>query len=148
MSSILHIACRIQTAVKAYNSVKEYADREKWKAHFENEKVCPLFSRFIDLMPILNKTKCIRAFQEAKAAQSTNQAPKLHPLAVALAIVLGKNEDFSLITEDHPDLLKHKYYDASAHFPDLSPFLPAMEDCWWVDLGASHFSYLDFTFSP
>ena len=45
MSSILHIACRIQAAVQAYNSVKGHADREKWKARFEDERVLPLFRR-------------------------------------------------------------------------------------------------------
>ena len=53
MSSLLHIASHIQAAVKAYNSVKEHADREKWKAGFENEKVRPMFKRFIDLIFIL-----------------------------------------------------------------------------------------------
>ena len=66
----------------------------------------------------------------------------MHPLVVALAIVLEKNEDFSLINEDHPELLRHKYYDPSRVFPDLSAFYPAREDCWWEDLGASHFSSL------
>jgi hypothetical protein len=43
MSSLLHIACRIQAAVKAYNSVKGNTDRAKWKAGFENEQVRPIF---------------------------------------------------------------------------------------------------------
>ena len=74
--------------------------------------------------------------------QPKDQAPNLPLLVVALAIVLEKNEDFSLINEDHPELLRHKYYDPSRVFPDLSAFYPAREDCWWEDLGASHFSSL------
>jgi hypothetical protein len=62
----------------------------------------------------------------------------LHPLLVALTIVLHNGEDFSLISASHPQLAKHKYYKPSAVFPDLSPFLPSKEDCWWEDLGASH----------
>ena len=57
-----------------------------------------------------------------------------------LAIVLGCDEDFSLVTENHPGLLKHKYYDPSASFPDLSSYPPSREDCWWQDLGARHAS--------
>ena len=57
-----------------------------------------------------------------------------------LAIVLGRDEDFSLVTENHPGLLKHKYYDPSASFPDLSAYPPSREDCWWQDLGAHHAS--------
>jgi hypothetical protein len=70
------------------------------------------------------------------------EAPDLHPLLVTLLIVLANNEDFSLITESHPELQRHKYYNPSAVFPDdLSPFLPPREDCWWEDLGVSHLLY-------
>ena len=73
-------------------------------------------------------------------ANHLDQAPKLHPLIIVLAIVLGRDEDFSLVTENHPGLLKHKYYDPSASFPDLSSYPPSREDCWWQDLGACHAS--------
>jgi hypothetical protein len=54
MSSILHVACRIQAAVKAYCSVKEHADRELWEAQFFEERVRTFFRRFMDLISILN----------------------------------------------------------------------------------------------
>jgi hypothetical protein len=70
------------------------------------------------------------------------EAPILHPLLVALSIVLDSNEDLSLITASHRDLQRHKYYSPSAEFPELSPFLPEGEDHWWEDLGVSHILYL------
>ena len=140
MSSLLHIARNVQAAVKAYNSVKENTDRAKWKAGFENEQVCPRFKRFIDLTHLhFNKSKSILAFHQAKTENPSKPAPILHPLLVALAIVLKHDEDFSLVTESHPKLTTHKYYDETAVFPDLSSLTPSGEVCWWEDFGASHF---------
>jgi hypothetical protein len=39
MTSLLHVASRVEAAVKAYNSVKEHTDLELWKAEFEKERV-------------------------------------------------------------------------------------------------------------
>ena len=149
MSSLLHAASRIQAAVNAYNSVQDWADQEKWRAQFVKENVCPLlgpvFMCFCNLISVSKKHKSMLAFHQAKADHPSHEAPNLHPLVVALVIVLTKNEDFSLITENHPELKRHKYYNPSAVFPpDLSPFLPPREDRWWEDLGAS----LSFHLSP
>jgi hypothetical protein len=55
MSSLLHIAHRIEAAVEAYISVKEHADWELWKAGFEDEKVRREFDQaFIDLISVFN----------------------------------------------------------------------------------------------
>jgi hypothetical protein len=44
MSSLLHIACRVEAAVEAYISVKEYANWELWKAGFSKENVRKVFN--------------------------------------------------------------------------------------------------------
>lgn len=90
---------------------------------------------FMGLISIFNQSNSIVAFRQAKAEHPNKKAPDLHPLLAALAIVLDNNEDFSLITENHPELPRHKFYNPSAFFPDLSLF-PPKEDCWWEDLGA------------
>lgn len=55
MSSLLHIAHRIEAAVEAYISVKEHANWELWKAGFEDEKVRREFDQaFIDLISVFN----------------------------------------------------------------------------------------------
>lgn len=74
----------------------------------------------------------------------------MHPSILALSIVLSNDEDFSLITSNHPQLPSHKYYNDLAVFPDLSTFLPSREDCWWEGLGASHQIYTTqiFTIHP
>ena len=137
MSSLLHVACRVQAAVKAYNSVKDYADREKWKAQFVKEKVRPVVIHFSpsDFILVFEKYKSALAFRQERAEHPRQEAPNLHPLVAALMIVLENDEDFSLITENYPRLKKDKYYNPKAVFPDLSPFLPRREDRWWEDLG-------------
>jgi len=37
MSSLLHIACLVEAAVKAYILVKEHTDTELWKTAFVNK---------------------------------------------------------------------------------------------------------------
>jgi hypothetical protein len=54
MSSLLHVAYRVEAAAKAYSSIKEHADQVVWKARFSDEKVCTLFRRFIDLISVFN----------------------------------------------------------------------------------------------
>jgi hypothetical protein len=44
MSSLHHIAHRVEVAVKAYISVKEHANLDLWKAGFLDENVCREFT--------------------------------------------------------------------------------------------------------
>jgi hypothetical protein len=108
-------------------------------------RCAPYFKRFIDSHLHFNKSKSISVFRQTALENPSGQAPVLHPLLVALAIVLKCDEDFSLVTENHPKIKIHKYYTATAVFPDLSPFIPPREDRWWEDLGAS-LSYYSFHF--
>jgi hypothetical protein len=39
MSNLLQIASRVEAAVEAYTSVREFADKEEWKAQFDLEMV-------------------------------------------------------------------------------------------------------------
>ncbi|KAH9014646.1 hypothetical protein EDB85DRAFT_1899097, partial [Lactarius pseudohatsudake] len=103
----------------AYGSVKEHTDKELWKKQLEHEK-----------------DKSIQAFFQAKEQHPMKEEPALHPILAALTIVLKRGEDLSLIAPNHPDLLMHKYYKASAVFPDLHSFLPSREDRWWEDIVA------------
>ncbi|KAH9015211.1 hypothetical protein EDB84DRAFT_1443546 [Lactarius hengduanensis] len=119
MSSLLEIACRVEAAMDAYGSVKEHTDKELWKKQLEHEK-----------------DKSIQAFFQAKEQHPMKEEPALHPILAALTIVLKRGEDLSLIAPNHPDLLMHKYYKASAVFPDLHSFLPSREDRWWEDIVA------------
>lgn len=140
MSSLLHCACRFQAAVKAYNSVKDFADRKKWKAQFANDRVrptvMPVHFSLSNLISIFLKSKLVLAFRQAKAEHPDQEAPNLHPLVKALGCVLDLDSlldsDFSIIAELY-DRVKLKYY---KHAPDLPPFVPPREDCWWEDLGA------------
>jgi hypothetical protein len=60
----------------------------------------------------------------------------LHPILVALQIVLDQNEDLGSITRSHPDLKVHSFYDETAKFPaDISHMLPPIADRWWEQLG-------------
>ena len=143
MSSLLHIASRIQAAAEAYASVMEHTDVQKWRVQFQNEKVCTLFSHFVDLISIFNKAKSVQMFSDLRKNNPDMLAPNLHPFLVALALVLNEdpeNQDFSLIAnKDFPveELSRSKYYNILAEFPDdLSPYLPPREDWWWEDLGA------------
>jgi hypothetical protein len=142
MSSLLHIASRIQAAAEAYASVMEHTDVQKWRVQFQNEKVCALVSRFIDLISIFNKAKSVQKFSDLRMNNPNMPAPDLHPILVALALVLNEdpeNQDFSLITDNFPEeeLRRSKYYNPLAEFPaDLSAYLPPREDWWWEDLGA------------
>jgi hypothetical protein len=62
--------------------------------------------------------------------------PPLHPILVALSIVLDGKEDLGNITRSHPKQNTHSYYDESAIFPeDLSDLLPPKTDRWWEPLG-------------
>jgi hypothetical protein len=55
MSSLLHIAHRVEAAVKAYISIKEHANWELWKAGFSDEKVCKhVIGPFINLNLVFN----------------------------------------------------------------------------------------------
>ncbi|KAH9037993.1 hypothetical protein EDB83DRAFT_2318521 [Lactarius deliciosus] len=119
MSSLLEIACRVEAAMDAYGSVKGHTDKELWKKQLEHEK-----------------DKSIQAFFQAKEQHPMKEGPALHPILAALTIVLKRGEDLSLIAPNHPDLLMHKYYKASAVFPDLHSFLPSREDRWWEDIVA------------
>ncbi|KAF8260935.1 hypothetical protein EI94DRAFT_1811028 [Lactarius quietus] len=126
MSSLLHIASRIQAAVLAYTSVMDHTDLEKWKAQFQNEKA-----------------KSIKEFMNARKNNPNMPAPDLHPLIVALALVLDEKDlnrfQFSLVTENYPQdqLHRNKYYNPSAVFPaNLSSYLPPREDWWWEELAA------------
>ena len=68
-------------------------------------------------------------------ANNGNALP-MHPILVALSIVIADKEDLSRITRDHPGRLRHKFYDASANFSaDISDLLPPSEDRWWEVLG-------------
>ncbi|KAF8259612.1 hypothetical protein EI94DRAFT_1813055 [Lactarius quietus] len=124
MSSLLCIASRIQAALRAYTSVMDHTDLEKWKAQFQNEKA-----------------KSIKEFMNARKNNPNMPVPDLHPLIVALALVLDEKDpnrfQFSLITENYPQdqLHRNKYYNPSAVFPDLSSYLPPREDRWWEELG-------------
>lgn len=39
MTSQLHIASRVEATIEAYNSVRDFANREEWKGKFNGEKV-------------------------------------------------------------------------------------------------------------
>jgi hypothetical protein len=39
MNALLQIASRVEAAEKAYISVREFGDREEWRAKFEKEMV-------------------------------------------------------------------------------------------------------------
>jgi hypothetical protein len=54
MSSLLEIACRVEAAIDAYDSVREHTDTELWKKQLEQEKVHAIFRRFVDLISIFN----------------------------------------------------------------------------------------------
>jgi hypothetical protein len=41
MTSFLHIVSRVEAAVEAYISVRDFADREEWKGKFRGEMVSP-----------------------------------------------------------------------------------------------------------
>ncbi|KAF8256593.1 hypothetical protein EI94DRAFT_1710854 [Lactarius quietus] len=125
MSSFLHIASHIQAATQAYTSVMEHTDVEKWRAHFQNEKA-----------------KSVQEFSDFRLKNPNMPAPDLHPLIVALALVLNEkpdDQDFSLITDNFPQdqLGRSKYYNPLAQFPaNLSSYLLPREDWWWEDLAA------------
>jgi hypothetical protein len=64
--------------------------------------------------------------------------PPLHPVLVALTIVLKGNEDLGNIKASHLLQEKHNYYQAEAKFPDnLSDLLPEESGHWWEHLGKS-----------
>jgi hypothetical protein len=78
-------------------------------------------------------------FKEATAAHPNKTPPHLHPLIVALTIVLDDDDDLSLISASFSGLERHKYYNPQVVFPDLAPYA-AKDDCWWEDLGTlTHF---------
>jgi hypothetical protein len=41
MTTLLHIASRVEAAVESYISVWDFADRQEWKEKFRNEFVSP-----------------------------------------------------------------------------------------------------------
>jgi hypothetical protein len=55
----------------------------------------------------------------------------------ALAIVIRQDQDLLLISEDHPGIRRHIFYDSNARFPnDLSHLLPENAgERWWERLG-------------
>ena len=60
----------------------------------------------------------------------------MHPILIALSIVMTGQEDLSHIARDHPGRLRHRFYDASVDFSaDISDLLPPGEDRWWEALG-------------
>jgi len=60
----------------------------------------------------------------------------LHPILVALAIVIAEDGDLGEITPTHPRREEHKFYKPGAKFPfRISHLLPPPEQCWWVPLG-------------
>ena len=73
------------------------------------------------------------------AALAANEPrPPLHPVLVALTIVLNNDEDLGNITASHPLRTHHKYYKADATFPqDLSHLLPEASGRWWDHFGKS-----------
>ncbi|KAF8265203.1 hypothetical protein EI94DRAFT_1804700 [Lactarius quietus] len=107
----------------------DHTDLEKWKAQFQNEKA-----------------KSIEEFMNARKNNPNMPAPDLHPLIVALALVLDEKDpnrfQFSLITKNYPQdqLHRNKYYNPSAVFPDLSLYLLLREDWWWEELAAESHS--------
>jgi hypothetical protein len=47
MSTFIKIASRVEAAVAAYTSVRDFADKEKWKVEFQKELVsAPIFMLF------------------------------------------------------------------------------------------------------
>jgi hypothetical protein len=60
----------------------------------------------------------------------------LHPILVALSIVLDRDEDLGRVTRSHPDREEHEFYEAGAFFPlHNSDSLPPSADRWWEHLG-------------
>ncbi len=137
--SLLQIARDVEDTIKAYVSVQQHTDLEAWRNGLLKEKVSTLVSlRAISIDSIFHQKKVIFAFQKARAKPHTKDLPTLHPTLAALCIVLDGNDDLTLITNKHPDLARHKYYSASAVFPDLSTLPLSTKSHWWEDLGASH----------
>ena len=67
---------------------------------------------------------------------NNGNSPPMHPILVALSIVIADKEDLSRITRDHPGRLHHKFYDSSADLSaDISDLLPSSEDRSWEVLG-------------
>ncbi|KAN0121379.1 hypothetical protein V8E52_003275 [Russula decolorans] len=117
MNALLQIASRVEAAEKAYISVRGFGDREEWRAKFEEEMTAAIH-------------EVRRIFRENGGA-----CPPLHPILIALSIVLDRDEDLGRITRFHPGRWEHEFYDDSAEFPaDLSDLLPPSADCWWEPL--------------
>ena len=62
----------------------------------------------------------------------------LHPVLVALFIVLTEDHDLGSINRAHPEIGDFKYYDRDAEFPETLSMLPGGPPCWWERLGASN----------
>ena len=55
MSSLLHIAARVEAAVASYVSVRDFTDTDEWRRRFDQEKVTAPFSHGRSLPhPLLN----------------------------------------------------------------------------------------------
>lgn len=68
--------------------------------------------------------------------ENGGKCPPIHPILIALSIVLVDKEDLSCISRNHPRRSHHSYYDASADFSaDISDLLPPSEHRWWEILG-------------
>jgi hypothetical protein len=52
MSSLLHIAARVEAAVESYVAVRDDTVEEEWEAHFLEELVSAAFKRCLGLIPI------------------------------------------------------------------------------------------------
>ncbi|KAI9441036.1 hypothetical protein BJY52DRAFT_1229496 [Lactarius psammicola] len=118
MTSLLHIAARLEAAVKSYVAVWDLTDGAEWKHHFEEEKV-----------------RTTREFWRVKANSGASLA--LPPIVAALYLVLDTEADFTEIGRNHPCLHRHTYFKCDAEFPaDISDLLPLHADHWWEPLAA------------
>ncbi|KAI9449765.1 hypothetical protein BJY52DRAFT_1227576 [Lactarius psammicola] len=116
MTSLLHIAARLEAAVESYAAVWDLTDGAEWKHHFEEEKV-----------------RATREFRRVKA--NSGASPALPPTVAALYLVLDAEADFTEIGRNHPCLHRHAYFKRDAEFPaDISDLLPPHADRWWEPL--------------
>ncbi|KAN0111964.1 hypothetical protein V8E52_007982 [Russula decolorans] len=122
MTSFLHIASRVEAAMEAYISVRDFADREEWKGKFRGE--------------MQNATYEYRRVWNENRGYFT----ALPPTLVALSIVLEQDEDLGRINRSHPDREEHNYFNPNTVFAaDISDLLPPSADRWWESLAeAAH----------
>ena len=134
--TLLSFASRVEAAVASYLEVRDFTDETKWRKKFDTERVRILI-RFCCRVSTHRSSK-INAGHEFNRLkdEAGGKAPDLHPILIALFIVMFTDGDLGNITRNHPRKEESKYFNRNAVFPDqIAKYLPPRGERWWEDLG-------------